>query len=85
MLDNITLLFSIFIGCILGSIYGFSLIFQKEKIHPSYFCILTIVRLILFAGILFYLLHYKLIQIILFICSFIISYWTVIVKYNPEN
>ena len=69
------------LGIILGIIYGFFLV-NQEKTHSFKFSIFYYLRTIIVLIIFFYLLHLFKIQSILFLISFIISFWTFIIKYK---
>lgn len=69
------------LGIILGIIYGFFLV-NQEKTHSFKFAIFYYLRTIIVLIIFFYLLHLFKIQSILFLISFIVSFWTFIIKYK---
>jgi hypothetical protein len=79
-MDILTAITSIFSGIILGSLYGLSFFTQKKKVHFFFTAFLPFVRLCLFAFILYLLLLSGRIHFILFLLTFLIIFWILIIK-----
>lgn len=85
----IGIIFSIFIGSLTGYIYGFLFVVSKQKAlvasssHAKKLSMtlgLSLLRFVLFAAFLIYLLHYEFLGSILALTSFLVIFWLIIIR-----
>ena len=69
---------ALIIGCLVGYGYGLSLLKQGRAL--ALFSALPFIRIILIAILGYYLLHWGTIAFILFVGSFMVTVWTVLLK-----
>lgn len=70
----------IILGSLSGFFYGFSLIYI-QKLRKSFSLIIYNLRNLILIILLFYILHLFKISSIIFIISFILTFWVFIIKY----